>query len=356
MNADTFAFEGATVSAVVPTFRRPEILAETLRALTATDYPPDLLDVVVVDDAAEPATTRVVSAFEGGAVAVRYRSQKRRGAAAARNLGARLATGKVLLFVDDDIILRPDSVRRQLGALARYAPCAANTRWEFTPALLEALELTPFGRYRLEIERWVKSRIEKKRLDGPYLEAEGMTACFLAIERDHFWRIGGFDEMFPYAGAEDQEFSIRARAAGLRLIYDEGHEVWHNDHRLSVRQFCERQRRGTVSAVYLAAKHPASHAPRPLIVENLRILPSDSRRVAAKKLAKTALAVRPVYAALFALTGVLERLWPRSPSLPKLYWWLCGVAIFKGVREGVRALRPDERRALETAPSGRDRV
>jgi glycosyltransferase involved in cell wall biosynthesis len=80
MNADTSMLVGATVSVVVPTFRRPEILAETLRALTATDYPPHLLDVVVVDDAAEPATSRVVSAFEeyGRQISVAEKGRSRR--------------------------------------------------------------------------------------------------------------------------------------------------------------------------------------------------------------------------------------------------------------------------------------
>lgn len=349
MSGEGLSFSDAVVSVVVPTFRRPEILADTLHAVTTLDYPSDLLEVIVVDDAADAATARVVSACQGGRPVVQYHPQERQGAAAARNVGARVAAGRVLLFVDDDIVLRPDSVQRHLRTLAHYAPCAVAARWEFAPALIESLRGTPFGRYRIGLERWVKSRIDTRRLDGPYLEAEGISACNLAIAREDFWRVGGFSEAFPYAGAEDQEFSIRARAAGLRLIYDEGHEVWHNDHRLGIRQFCERQRRGAVSAVYLAASHSRSHAPRPLIVENLPIRSSDSHRVILKKLAKAALAVRPVTEMLFVLTGLLERLTPRAPWLPRLYWWLCGVAIFKGVREGAGRLVPDQRRALEAA-------
>jgi len=45
MNADTFAFEGATVSAVVPTFRRPEILADTLAWQPDSGHPPLELDL-----------------------------------------------------------------------------------------------------------------------------------------------------------------------------------------------------------------------------------------------------------------------------------------------------------------------
>ena len=38
--------------------------------------------------------------------------------------------------------------------------------------------------------------------------------------RETFERIGGFDQTFPFAGAEDQDFSIRAREQGCELVID----------------------------------------------------------------------------------------------------------------------------------------
>jgi GT2 family glycosyltransferase len=196
------------------------------------------------------------------------------------------------------------------------------------------------------VEKWVKTGLARAPLADRYLEVEGLTACNLALLRDDFWRLGGFDESFPHAGAEDQELSLRAKAAGLRLVLDDEHEVWHNDHRLTVREFCERQRRGALSAFCLAAKHPDTHAGRPLITENLPIRASDPPRVVQKKLAKRALSLPPFEAALFRLAALMERLAPNSRALRRLYWSLFGVAIFKGVREGVRDLGPQSRSDL----------
>jgi GT2 family glycosyltransferase len=338
--------DGVTI--VVPTYRRPAILRQTLHALLDLDFAAERLEVLVVDDGRDEESAAVVAALPSRGPRVEYLRPESRGAAGARNQGARRARHGILLFVDDDIILKRDSIDRYRRALQQFAPCAVNARWEFAPDLLEGLKATPFGRYRIEVEKWVKTGLARAPLEGRYQEIEGLTACNLAILRDDFWRLGGFDESFPHAGAEDQELSLRAKAEGLRLVMDDEHEVWHNDHRLTVRDFCERQRRGALSALCLAAKHPQTHAGRPLITENLPIRARDPWTVTGKKAMKRVLGYPPFEDAHFLLAALVERLAPDSRVLRRLYWSLFGVAIFKGVQEGVRELDPQTRAALET--------
>jgi len=342
------AREAAGTSVVVPTYRRPAALEETLRALLAMEAGAgEPLEIIVVDDGGgQEMAADVVAALQSPGRRMAYVVSPGSGAAAARNHGARLASGRTLVFVDDDIVVRPDSLLRQQEALATFAPCAVNSRWEFSPELRRELLSTPFGRYRVEVEAWVKSRLERRLLTGAYFEMEGVTACHLALLRDDFWRVGGFDETFPFAGAEDQEFSIRARAAGVRLILDEAHEVWHNDRRLTFHDFCERQRRGAVSAVFLAAKHPASHAARPLIAENAPLHRADTVDVAFKKCVKRALSTRGVRRGIARVIPVLERTLPESRYLRRAYWSVLGLSIFAGVREGIARLDPPSRARL----------
>ncbi len=256
---------------------------------------------------------------------------------------------EALVFLDDDIVVKPDSVARLRRTLSTFQPCAANLRWEFAPDFAAQLETTPFGRYRKEVEAWVKAGLARESLSGSYSEVEAVTACNLALRHEHFRLVGGFDESFPHAGAEDQEFSIRARSAGLRLILDEAHAVWHNDRRLTLAEFCDRQRRGAISAVYLAAKHPATHANRPLIAENSPLSRRDRPLVFLKKLAKQALASRPAAYPVGAAIMLLEAAAPDSRALRKAYWSLLGIAIFRGVREGWRELGDAGRSQLESA-------
>ena len=102
-----------------------------------------------------------------------------------------------------------------------------------------------------------------------------MTAANLGVSARTFAALGGFDERFPYAGYEDQEFSYRAREGGHRFIYDPAIRLEHNDERVTLEQFARRYERGAVTAVYLAAMHPEAYATSPLVLENAPITKYD---------------------------------------------------------------------------------
>ncbi len=92
--------ESVRFSIVVPTHNRREVLVRTLTALMDVErhWP---CEVIVVDDGSSDG-----SADAARSVAIGYRlrvvEQENRGAAAARNRGAREAVGEVLLFLDVD--------------------------------------------------------------------------------------------------------------------------------------------------------------------------------------------------------------------------------------------------------------
>lgn len=324
------------VSVVVPTFRRPEVLPETLASLLRQDVPTEQVEVLVVDDGSGDATTEGVARVRAEDPRLQYLSQPNSGVARARNEGARRARGELLSFNDDDIVVEPDMVRQHLAVRAEYPNALVNGHWEFAPALAASLAETPFGRYRMQTESWVKTAVGMTPLKGNWSAPTGVTACNLGIRRDDFRRLGGFDEAFPHAGCEDQEFSLRAAAAGFSFVYSRDIRLWHNDHRMTLRQFGERQRRGAITAALLAVKHPELAADRPLIRENAPIGRGDGPRLALKKIAKQILAARPSLAVLLGATAAIERAWPRSPLLPRLYWTVYGLYIFRGVREGLR--------------------
>jgi hypothetical protein len=241
----------------------------------------------------------------------------------------------VLVFVDDDIVVQPTHLRRHVAALATYGDCLVNGHWEFAPAVAAALRETPFGRFRIAVEQWVKERIGHTPLEGNRTTPAAVTACNLGIPTDLFWRIGGFDEAFPRAGYEDQEFSHRASEAGCRLLYDRDIELLHNDQRVTLRQFCERQRQGAFTAVVLASTHPELFSDQPLIAENTPIHRGERVAVSVKKVAKLVLSRRPMLATAHGAARVLERVQPNGRLLRRLYWSMCGLYIFLGVRDGI---------------------
>lgn len=330
-----------TVSIVIPTFRRPDALRETLEALACLDYPADRYEVIVVDDGSGDETPNVVRELAPRFASLKYHGQENGGAGRARNQGARLARGEVLIFLDDDMTVPPTLIRQHLAVLDYFGPCVVCGYREFAPRLAEALGQTPFGRFRMEAEprqegwepdREVSDHLAENCVPHP---SGAVTANNFVIRRRDFYQLGGFDEEFPYAGYEDQEFSFRARKIGLPCLVNYGLKAWNNDRRLTLEQFCERQRRGAITAALIALKYPEEWMHVPLLRENEPIVRGDAPALVVKKLGKSLLAGRAGRAVLFSFGRALERLAPESPLLRRYYLVMCGLYIFRGIREGL---------------------
>jgi GT2 family glycosyltransferase len=344
--------EPKTVSVVIPTFRRPEALQDTLAALLDLDYPSDLYEVIVVDDAADDGARELVRRFERESPRFTYISQKHAGVATARNRGAEHASGDLLVFVDDDIVVASDHLKRHLEDQAQFGDALVNGHWEFAPETRADLEDSPFGRFRIEVEDWVKDGIQMQPLSDRILRPELVTACNLGIRTHTFDRLGGFDESFPYAGWEDQDFSLRAAEAGLPFVYDRAIHLEHHDRRLSLEQFGERQRRGAMTHVFLTFRHSTARRDSEMLRENGPIRRGEPASRGAKKLVKLALARPAGFALLRIVAGALEAVAPDSRILRRLYWATLGVYIFAGIRDGLSAhadAAPPSLSGVETA-------
>ena len=315
-------------SIVVPTYRRPDALKLTLDALCALEYPDGRFEVVVVDDGSGDATPDVAHGRDG----VRFVQQANGGAAAARNAGAREATNDYVLFVDDDIIVGPEHLVRHADVHERHADALVNGEWEFAPWTVEALAATPFGRYRLALEEEFRAGAPAQKLADGCLRLEVIPSQDLSLRRELFWRIGGFDEDFPAAGAEDQEFSYRAREAGATLLRDSSIRLLHNDSRVSLEDFCRREERSARTVPYLACRYPQAGAAVSYASANASISRSDPPGVAVRKLLKLAFAREPFLSLLRVAIHGLERVNAPDRLLARCYAALAGLHIFRGYR------------------------
>jgi len=198
------------------------------------------VELVVVDDGSQPAI-RVDERT--------VRNPLPRGAAAARNLGARSTSGGLLLFVDGDLCLDVGVVENHV-ALQNTSPCLARADILHVPRLAIANNLLdPFGLPKSTQE--LCSRVlshpldtvrEHARADPTYKRMSSIAdgcrekrwlSCAggnLSIHREDFLRIGGFRTDFGTRwGLEDLEFALRASEAGLPIHKVAGH-AFHLDH------------------------------------------------------------------------------------------------------------------------------
>jgi len=336
-----------TVSIVIPTYRNPESLAATLESVASLDFDPRRWEVVVVDDGGGDAATAAVveRARSNMPVPITLRAQPNAGAAAARNTGARLATGDVLLFLDDDMLVRPSLVREHLETLEHFAPAFVCGYREWAPELAAILADTPFGRYRMDAEVHQEWGTFVSEHDEPFPAScrnfpAHLTANNLSAPREAFLALGGFDEEYPYASYEDQDLAVRANRAGFATITRKDLLAWHNDRRVTLRAFCARQERGATGSVLLAKRFPDVVAGRELYIENGPVMRGDPLGRRIRKLVKAVLATPPATAALFALTASAERLHAPEAMLRRLYDALVATHTFRGVRAGWSRYRP----------------
>jgi glycosyltransferase involved in cell wall biosynthesis len=114
------ASAGDSVSIIIATRNRSKILAQCLAALPAGvgELPPP--QIIVVDDCSRDATRQVAEEFAtatGWEVICRSK-ERPLGANAARNEGLKIASGQIIVFIDDDVIVTEGWLGKLLGGLS----------------------------------------------------------------------------------------------------------------------------------------------------------------------------------------------------------------------------------------------
>jgi glycosyltransferase involved in cell wall biosynthesis len=186
----------ATVSVVIPTRNRWHLLPRALGSALGQEAL--TVEVVVVDDGSDPVTASIPQLDDPRVKLVRH--QQRRGVAAARNSGVRVATARWLAFLDDDDLWAPHRLRSILDALARsdadFGYCAA----VIVDERLRPLMLQPAPAR----EHLLRALLERNVIPGG-----GSNVVVRASLLD---QTGGFDESFSFLA--DWDMWIRLATGG----------------------------------------------------------------------------------------------------------------------------------------------
>lgn len=210
-------------SIIIPTYNRPQQLANCLEAISRIDYPRDRFEVIVVDDGSTTSLDFVI-APEQQDLNLTLLTQPNSGAAIARNTGAKQAKGEFLVFTDDDCLPDP----HWLQAFANHLSTSPNTL--VGGAVVNNL---PNNFY---------ATASQMLLDYVYLsynsnpnQARFFTSNNIAISVVQFHSIGGFACNFKIA-SEDREFCQRWLECGYKMSYIPSALVKHN-HALTLGSF-----------------------------------------------------------------------------------------------------------------------
>ena len=192
-------------SVIIPTRDRPEALADCLAALSQLEYPSDRFEVIIVDDGSAAALSGVVAEARGQVSTTLVR-QESSGPSVARNTGARIARGELLVFTDDDCRPDPAWLRRIADEFTLKPECGfggrtINTLTENAYAAASQLVIT------------VGYAQNNHQPDDAHFFASNN----LAFPRHDFLALGGFDP--AYRTSEDRDLCARWVLSGRQLVY-----------------------------------------------------------------------------------------------------------------------------------------
>ena len=331
------------VSVLIPTYRRPDALAATLERWAAVDPPPGGFELIVVDDAGgDRATAAAVAKVTRPGFAPLLLSQKHAGAAAARNLGAQNATRRLLLFCDDDILVEPTHLARHLATHADYPDSCVMGWRDFSPAAIAAMKATTFGRYWLNIVKGWEARLGtsgladgEHALDDVRILTDDLASYDLSMPASVFEALDGFDAAYPSGTLEDHDFSLRASAAGIRLIRQTNIRVLHDHPTTSLSTACRREEVRAEAAVVLARRHP-TRAPQIEVVREHAGGSDVPLRMRLRGNARLVLSRDPILASAQAAARLLEGLRVPDRWLAPLFRATIALHITRGARTAAR--------------------
>ncbi|PID27218.1 MAG: hypothetical protein CR982_06380 [Candidatus Cloacimonadota bacterium] len=202
------------ISIIIPTFNREKDLKNTIDSIFSCMKP---YEIIVVNDfpkrSLKPLNNTII-----------INNKSNLGAAGSRNIGAKKASGDILLFLDDDIIVRKNFVEKLKKALIKKSSVVISS-------------LIYKGDKNFGLNNYLNSRGAARFKEFMSIKSNYLTTAFLAIYREDFEKVGGFSEKFKGYGWEDTEFGLKLESRGFLLniihtdsihIHNKNVEEWSN--------------------------------------------------------------------------------------------------------------------------------
>ncbi len=232
-------------SLIIPTKDRTGILNKTLDHLKKVKNINDI-EVILINDSKDP----IQSELNSFPVPIKVYRNPVNGVASGRNFGASKASHEWLIFMDDDMLVQPDSFQKLIPLCDPQQNSCWNVNWVYPPEVVANRSKQPFLRYLNKynfdsLEGW-SNDVEWN--NKQIFRVKGITSQFLLIHKNVFSKSGGYNASFPFAGFEDYDLSKRLKAKDISVYLDPNNTIYHNEEdRLDVESFLERRKRGAIT-------------------------------------------------------------------------------------------------------------
>jgi glycosyltransferase involved in cell wall biosynthesis len=333
------------ISIITPTHNRRKSLQRLVESISKQDYPLSHIELIVVCDACTDDTLHFLKNCEAP-FALKYVEQPGLGAANARNIGAGLAGGEQLIFLDDDIEPSVGMVSAHVGACSHERSVVVG----YLP--MEVMQGAGF--YQILLTRWWEDKYYKMGRPGYRHQFEDLLSGNFSLMASLFKEIGGFNPEFRCR--EDYELGYRLIIAGASICFSKKAWGYHRDEVTNQTRSHQRKRLEGYWDVSFARLHPK-------VIRRLRL--GEMRHPSMEKRLKIFMTfylplVTDTLAHMARVFMVLfERMkmrgwWQRTDKKLHAYWYMRGVGdhvknwrVLKDVFMGDRIIRVDHFRDVD---------
>lgn len=209
---------------VIPSRDRADLLGPCLESIqNSRPHNRVPIDIVVVDNGSQDtAALDVLSKANARGVDIR-RCESPFNWALLSNLGVKEASADVLIFLNDDtLVISPDWCDALCEQALRPDVGAVGARLLYPDGTIQHAGVVLRERYGFAAHEGVGEPVQFGGYLGRYTfvrEAAAVTGACLATRREVFEALGGFDSAALPVEGNDIDYCLRARAAGLKVIY-----------------------------------------------------------------------------------------------------------------------------------------
>ncbi len=237
------------ISVVIPIRNEERFIAQTIKYLQAQDYPADRYEIIVVDGESDDGTVKIVEEIAANDNRVKLLTNPKRLSSAARNVGAKNATGDIVTYVDGHTYIDNDQLLKSIASILEEKDVHVLSR----PQFLETPENNEFQRAvalarRSKVGHGLDSTIYNE--NDAYVNPTSSGATYM---KDVFEKVGYFDENFD--ACEDVDFNFRVGKAGYQSFTSMKLAVYYYP-RESISSLFHQMKRYGQGRFRLSRKHP----------------------------------------------------------------------------------------------------
>lgn len=208
-----------SISVVIPNYNGIHLLQQTLHPVLYALSEISLLSEVIVSD--DASTDDSISWLEKNFPAIKIvRSKVNRGFSATANAGIRAAAYELVFLMNSDVKLEPGYFLPQLKYFDQPDTFGVMGRiigWD-DDRIQDGAKYPSFHQAKIKTSKNYLLSPEAEMKDGIYTSY--ISGANALINKNHFMRLGGFNELFSPFYVEDFELSLRAWRTGLKCHYE----------------------------------------------------------------------------------------------------------------------------------------